>query len=419
MSCEIDQAIYYRARRMFKMNQKGMGMVEVMVAAAMAAMVSLGVATMMQNSMKESRRVQLLDTLKNKKILFDNMMRDPDVWNATLNNNAGVPFTTLKTTNLSTSEIPFTNPVEFMLYNSDGSLAYNLLGPSESTGNGFTEKGGICTTFNAGAGSGTDNCPFSYRLLVGVECVTGTACTNPNLKLVARLVFNPSPTGVLASFTNFLSPVSGFSIADTVVDTRYDSVIKRTSTSINRSFRLISGFIPVAGCNTSLSQGGGGQCTTTSQVHVRTQQSTINTGRWDDSTAARGAYDTYNLVTINTDGSGSFKFNEAGYYGCMISVPAFGTQAFTASLRNTTAGTTVGEASITAPRYSSGVATIDAKFNVTNTTDNYAIYQNCQDDGSDGITDDYSYCTLGIPSTTYGAFQALITATCYKLDKSM
>jgi len=410
---------------MFKMNKKGMGMVEVMVAAAMAAMVSLGVATMMQNSMKESRRVTLLDTLKNKKIQFDNMMRDPDVWNATLNNNGGVPFTQLKTTTNSTSEIPFTSPVEFQMYNADGSLAYDLLGPSDMTGNGFTEKGGPCSTFNGNSGSGTDNCPFSYRLLVGVDCpVSGAvSCTNPNLKLVARLVYNPSSTGTMSAFGNFIAPVSGSSIADSIVDNKYDSVIKRTSTSINRSFRIVSGFSPTIGGCATMSQGGGGQCTLASVSsagtdHPRTNQAgaNVSNGLWSEG-SAQGGMDPYNLVTIGAVGTGSFSFGELGYYGCSISVPAFATKSFTAILRNKTRNTDVAQTSVTAAKFSQVVATIDAKFNVTSTSDVYAIWQKCEDNGT---TESYQYCTLGIPSTTYdGSFQSLVTVTCYKLDKAM
>ncbi|MCC2677706.1 MAG: hypothetical protein K0R29_282 [Pseudobdellovibrio sp.] len=413
---------------MFKMNKKGMGMVEVMVAAAMAAMVSLGVATMMQNSMKESRRVSLLDALKNKKILFDNMMRDPDVWNATLNNNVGVPFTQLKTTTNSTSEIPYTNPVEFQMYNSDGSLAYDLLGPSDMTGNGFTEKGGTCSTFNANPGSGTDNCPFSYRLLVGVDCpVSGAlACTNPNLKLVARLVYNASPTGAMSAFANFIAPVSGFSIADGIVDNKYDSVIKRTSTSINRSFRLVSGFSPTIGGCANMSQGGGGQCTSqaagvspSGTYHPRTNQAGANVtnGLWSEG-SAQGGMDPYNLVSVGAVGTGQFSFGETGYYGCTISVPAFATKSFTAIFRNITRNSDVAQQTITAGKFSQAVAVIDTKFNVTSTGDAYAVWQKCEETGAS--PDVYPFCTLGIPSTTYdGSFQSLITVTCYKLDKSM
>ncbi len=410
---------------MFKMNKNGMGMIEVMVAAAMAAMVSLGVATMMQNSMRESRRVQLLDTLKNRKVNFDNMLRDPDIWTATVSGNSGsVPFSQLISSNNSTSEIAFTSPVEFVLYNSDNTVAYDLLGPGDSSGNGFSERGASCTGFNNNPGSGSDNCPLSYRLLVGVECPVSSAaaCTNPNLKLVARLMYNPASTGTMAAFTNFLNPVSTTSIADTVVDGKYDSVIKRTSTTINRSFRMVSGFTPhdfgsiLTNCQ-SMGGGGGGRCHTgTGTIHERTSQTTIASGRWDDST---NGMDPYNLVTVGAAGSGTFSFNEPGYYGCTISVPAFATNSFTAYLRNTSTNVDVAQSTVTAGLYSQTVANIETKFNVTSTGHLYAIRESCETDGASPTN--YSYCTLGIPTTTAydSTFFSLVVVSCYKLDKSM
>lgn len=405
---------------MFKINKNGMGMVEVMVAAAMAAMVSLGVATMMQNSMKESRRVQMLDTLKNKKILFENMLRDPDIWSATLNGNASAgtaPFNTLASGTTATAEIAYTSPAEFKLYNSDGSLAHDLLGQSDMTGNGFSERGTACSTFNGNTNAGNDNCPISYRLLVAADCLTGASCTNPSLKLVARLVYNPASTGTLAAFTSFLNPVSGFSIADTVVDGKYDAVVKRTSTAVNRSFRLVSGFTPTTGgCATGLTDGGAGRChDTTATVHERTTQLASADGHWDDTGAVGGSYDTYNLVSPQAGTTGYFRFNEQGYYSCAISVPAFATGSFTAYLTKMP-NTDVAQSTITAPQYAQAVANIDAKFNVTSTSDDYAIREQCEVSGTAGTN--YEFCTLGIPTTVYGGFFSVVTVNCSKIDKS-
>jgi hypothetical protein len=404
---------------MFKMNNHGMGMVEVLVAGAMAAIVSLGVATMMQNSMKESRRMVILDTLKNKKILFDNMLRDPNIWTATLNTNPGVPFTTLKTTNTATAAILLSNPQKFILYNADNTIAYNLLGPSDVTGpyNGFTEKGGTCSNFYATAGGGNDACPFSYRLLVGVECVNGSPCMNPSLKLVARLVYNPAPNGTLSSFTNFIMPVATTSIADNVVDSKYDSVIKRTSTSVNRSFRMVSAFTPTgSGCAVA-GAGGAGSCSTASlTIHPLTLQSGTANGQWDDT--AHGGFDPNDLVTPGAATTGKFKFTETGYYSCSITLPAFATNGFKASLRNETTGTDVATASVTAGLYSQAIVTIDAKFNVTDASQDYAVREMCEADGT-AATPSYQYCTLGIPMTTYSGYAVIISVNCYKIDRSM
>jgi hypothetical protein len=407
---------------MFKLNRHGMGMVEVLVAGAMAAIVSLGVATMMQNSMKESRRMIILDTLKNKKILFDNMLRDPNIWTATMNGNNTAPFTTLRSTSQTTAEISYASPVEFRMYNGDGTLAWDLLSPTDSGGpfTGFTEKGTVCSTFYTDS-NGNDACPISYRLMVGVDCMYGTSCMNPQLKLVARLVFNPSSSGTLSSFTNFIMPVAGSSIADSIVDSKYDSVIKRTATTINRSFRLVSGFSPtdlgniLTNCQSAL-KGGAGRCTAAQSDHELQQAATSSGTGWWSANATHGGFDDNNLVTAV---SSTFRFNEKGFYNCTISMPAFATNGFTGYLVDATSGT-VAQASISAGKYSQSTVTIEAKFNVNDTSHLYKIQQKCEDQGSG--TPDYRYCTLGIPATsgyTGVTYYSVVSINCFKVDRSM
>jgi len=247
---------------------------------------------------------------------------------------------------------------------------------------------------------------------------------NPSLKLVARLVFNPAPGGTLSNFTSFISPVTGQSIADTVVDSKYDSVVKRTSTSINRSFRMVSAFQPVDFSGTgavtncqALGRGGAGHCHTTSTIHERTTQA-AGSGLW--STSSYGGYDQTGLVTILTAGNaGKFSFNETGQYGCTITLPAFATNGFTASLYNETTSTVVAQNSITAGIYSQATVTIDTKFNVTSTAAMYSVHEQCETDGSAGVNH-YEYCTLGIPTTTsYSQYYVVVSVSCYKLDRSM
>lgn len=391
-------------------NRRGMSLIEVMVSGAMTIIISLGVATMMQNSFKEQRRVVLLDTLRNQKTRFETMIRDQSIWNATMtgNSNAGIAlFTSLKNGTAAT-KIDQATPIKMQIFNADGSLAYDLLGPASMTGNGFTEKGTVCTTFNANAGAGNDDCPFSYRMLVAAVCPNAAAasCTNPQLKVVARLVFNPSASGPLANFVNLISPVATSSIADTIQDNKFDAVVKRTSTAVNRSFRIISGFTPSAtGCAT----GGAGTCSLAKAVHPLT---TGGAGVWSDS--ANGAFDTYDLVDPVSGTAGSFRFKETGYYGCLVSVPAFATGGFQAYLSG--GGVDVGSSAVTAGLWVQATAVIDAKFNVKDTNTDFQVLQKC--DARPGGTPSADNCTLGFGST-YGSFTAIVTVSCYKMDRSM
>lgn len=405
-------------------NRRGMSLIEVLVSGAMTIIISMGVATMMQNSFKEQRRVVLLDTLRNQKVRIETMLRDQSIWNGTMNGNAtaGIPIFQALKAGSETTTIPLATPIKMQIFNADASIAYDLLGPASMTGNGFTEKGTVCTTFNANPGSGNDECPFSYRVLLGAVCVSGSTakCTNPQLKIVARLVFNPASNGSLANFVNLVSPVNTSSIADTIQDSKYDAVVKRTSTAVNRSFRIVSGFTPTGGAGTSCPTGGAGTCTTgvTPGLHSMTNRGGVNNWRSD---AAVGAFDTYSLVTSSTTVNGGFRFNETGFYGCLISVPAFATQGFTAYLY--AGATPVASSAITAGLWVQATAVIDAKFNVTSTSTDYFINQKCEAHPiapAPSVATEADNCTLGFgPASSYGSFVSIITVSCYKMDRSL
>lgn len=397
-----------------------MSLIEVLVSGAMTIIIAMGVATMMQNSFKEQRRVIVLDTLRNQKSRIETMIRDQSIWNAIMANNTGGtdagPLLTNLRAGVSAAQIVGSSAVKFKIYNSDNSLAYNLLAPTDTTGpyNGFTEKGAACANFYATAGAGRDECPFSYRLLISATCASGASCTNPQLKLVARLLFNPSTTGSLASLVNLVSPVAGTDISDSVQDSKYDAVVKRTSTAVNRSFRMVTGFTPGAtgstcGGNTF---SGAGQCS----VGARAIHATASTYGWFDTT--NGGFDTYDLVT--TVAGGQFRFNETGYYGCIISVPAFATAGFQATLYDVTNTTVISTASVTAGQWVQATAVIDAKFNVRSTATVYEIDNQCDAAATGGIPA-ANNCTLGFATSPYPGttFTTIVAVSCYKIDRAL
>jgi len=72
----------------FFKNNRGITLVEVLVSAGMTAIVSMGVATMMQNSMQEQRKAVLLDFLKSQKSKFEFLIRDQASWTQTIQSTA-------------------------------------------------------------------------------------------------------------------------------------------------------------------------------------------------------------------------------------------------------------------------------------------------------------------------------------------
>jgi hypothetical protein len=401
-----------------KLNKSGLSLVEVLVSAAMTAVVSLGVATMMQNSFKEQRRIVLLDTLKNQKTRFETMFRDQTIFNKTIQYNAvtavAAPFTTIYASMngsaSNTTEISYSSPVEFRVAFADGTLAYDLLGPADATGpyNGFTEKGAYRTNCFRADSSGNDDCPISYRLLISADCPSGSSCANPQLKLVARLVFNPSTTGVLRSYASFINAVAGIDISDSVQDSKYDAVVKRTATGVNRSFRLAIEYTPSSGCSSQ-----GGTCSNISSFTVGTT-SGLHPRAVSPSWTVK--FDPYSLVSSVGQ---SFQLKESGYYGCIMSSPAFATDAFTLALAKVNDlhqyQSSISENKITIGKWSQGTAVIDAKFSINNpVTDRFTVYQRCSIPSGNS----WDGCTLGW-STDYDKTIELVSLNCYKIDRAM
>lgn len=416
------------------MNINGMTIVEVLVAAGLASIVSLGVATMMQNMFIEQKKVVLLSVLKEQKTRIEFLIRDQNSWNQTINCtstttpacatfNSTALFTSLRSSG-ATTKVNYASPEKIILMDATGAIAMNLLGPSDTAGNGFTEGGGSCTTFSTTAG--TDACPISYRMLIGADCATGASCSNPQLKVVARLVFSPSATGTLNRFKTLVAQVSGSSIVDGPINdgSRYDVVVKRTSSQINRFFSISSykqgatGSPTGAPANSDCTGYGAGVCTVGGAFanHPLLAGAYPNGGWTKDD-------DLNNLVT--TSGA-NFSFTETGVYSCMISVPAYGTLGFSAELyKSGGIPASVTAASTIAGRWSQASAIIDTKFNVSSTADTYTIRQRCDTNttspapASPQGDPNVSQCSLGlVPSSAYGTPIKIITMTCYKLDKS-
>lgn len=405
-----------------KNNNKGVGIIEVLIAAGLAAIVSVGIITMLQNMSIEQKKNILLTVLKEQKTRIEFLIRDQASWTQTINcsptstpvcstYNSSALFNSLRASG-SVAQVDYTNPEKIILMDATGAVAMNLLGPTDTTGNGFTETGGACAGFSTT--TGTDSCPLSYRLLIGADCPgAAVSCSNPQLKIVARLLFSPSANGTLNRFRNLIAQVSGFSIEEppAIVDGRYDVVVKRTSSQINQFF-VVSAYKSSAppGAVTSCAVRGAGQCTTTPAIHPL-----LTTSGW---TIDQNAY---NLVS--TSGP-NISFLDTGEYSCTIVVPAFATNGFSASLYKTSgAPAVIAAATTVAGLWSQANVMIDAKFNVSSTADTYTIRQMCDavPTASAPFGDPtVGECSLGmVPFAVYGTINIkIISMTCNKLDRA-
>ncbi len=390
----------------------------------MASIISLGVAQMMQTARQSQRRIQILATFAEMQTRINTLLLDQSAFNFTINGNSGSFYDSLKNGALVTETA---TPQKMIVYDGSGQATFNLLGPSDNAGpyNGLTDKGTPCTTFYPTIGSGNDDCPISYRIMAIADCGTpavtiavintmpaATTCTEPQLKIAARLIFNPSNANnnrVLNKYRNLVAipPADVTSPAG-----KYDVLIKRTASSISRSFKLVSyvlgGVFGIGGCGTSLTHGAG-PCTTLAMpglIHPATISS-LTTSGWVVE------YDPNSLVTVNA-AAGTFTINEIGNYICSATGYAFATGTFYLNLMVN--GTVLASATTFASYVngsSEAMARLDTSFYVSALGNTYSLFQKC-----DAVTVP-AQCGTGISkSTSNTVHYPIVTLTCSKLDNA-
>lgn len=383
------------------LNSKGMSTTEVLVAAGLMAVVSLGVVTMMQNSAIEQKRQNLLNTLKELQARIQNVVRDQAAWEATIKNNTSTACLKNLTACSVTAD---TAPVKISLYDAAAKQVFSLLDWSETGSNkpGFTESGASCSTFIAPPAEGTDACPISYRLVVGFQCNSGASCGNPQLKITARLIYNPSKGGYLNRFRSMIASGSSTTtneLADPTVDGKYDVAIRRTGAMLNRFFTLkMTKTSGASGCASA----GVGTCNTSAL--------TLHPLSWD-STAVDDMYSLLTAPVLSGAAVQYFQFKETGYYSCTAAVTAYGTMGFRAEIYNQTAGAVVASAATVAAPGAQSTAVIEDKFNVGSVSDRYILRAKCDSAAE-------NQCSLGMSLNPYSNPTTIVSMTCYKFDKN-
>lgn len=402
--------------RTFIYTNKGLSIIEVLVAVGLMSIVSVGVMTMMQNTVIDQKKNVLMSSLRENKLRIENIIRDQGAWSRTVNGplNTSALWTNLRN-NSQVTEIPNTNPEKVVLYDAAGNVAFNLLDWDDTTGNGFTDAGAACTTFTT---AGNDSCPVSYRVLISADCGAPATCINPQLKVVARLIFRPSTTGMLNRFLNLVSQVSSATIDDGVANEgRYDAVVKRTATQVNSIFTLRSAKTATnvsppdigGGVLSACLENGGGICSTgTPGVHPLTASSAGWTTENDPAS----------LVTVIGSSTGEFTIDVEGTYDCTASLTAFGTSLTGYLYRGTTPLST---GSAVAGKWGSGTVSLTARFDhgAGMLTQRFTVRQLCQTPATDnagGNANNIHSCSLGYATQPYTPNPTnLVTVDCTRV----
>jgi prepilin-type N-terminal cleavage/methylation domain-containing protein len=391
-------------------SNRGFGLIEVMIAAALLLIISVGMTTLMTNMQKEQRRQNLLQVLVSNKNRFENAMKNDSSWSQTFSdatNNANMACLRNKVTCDGTHVSATTNMVDATISDTfvnsagrdivvrDGGNPSNIFydGRQSSNTAGFTDTGAACTGFSYNMATGNDSCPIGY--IVNWRALSAT--TNPQIVVVAKLVYNPSAT---SPFKTFINADASSALG------KYDVNLLRTATATSKSFSV-------------------------NVVHTLTGTGTCGGDGYGACTSAYGAYgggdlvdatgvyteasDQFDLVTIPA-GVAYFTINKVGSYKCTIRTYAFGVNGAEMQLINSTtnavlAGPAQGFASLATSAYSTLV--LDSVIDITAINTNVTIVQKCQTPPPIGPT---WGCALGFATPPYGATSNSASMNCVLLE---
>lgn len=228
-------------RRLFFINNRGVSLIQLMVAVALGAVVSLAVINMMGFSTKEQKRVQLRDELLKLKNGFSEILQQNQAIQNTINASVNTNMACLRNrtacaaANVASTYSPSLDRV--VIYNSGtngGEIFYD--GRATSTA-GFTEKGTKCTGFSI-SGAGNDLCPVGF---ITTWYVNQTASTSGlTLTLNAKMVFNPSDSHPLKTFINAKGTDTKIGPYDVVISRRVQSLADLNVVTCDQSGITIS-----------------------------------------------------------------------------------------------------------------------------------------------------------------------------------
>lgn len=170
---------------MRKSSDSGLGLLEVLVAAVIMAVVLIGLlrlSTFLGKQQLQSSSTFQIDLVRRQ---FVTTLQSSAAWKATVNHASNTSLVCLKNHSDCASA-----GGAFLVYNASDNL---LLGydPIASGQNGFSSSGSVCQAFNAAPGSGNDTC--SYRLDITWQpiCPPSGACINPLAQVSGQWTYNP------------------------------------------------------------------------------------------------------------------------------------------------------------------------------------------------------------------------------------
>lgn len=384
--------------KFIKSNNKGMSLVEVLVAAGLMALVAAGLVGTITAMNREQNNQVRLATFRELKSRIQFLITDQNSWNMTLKNNSSMDCLVQHT-----GSAPCTSgsATDLVLYDSSGAAFFTP--PTHSTipgagSNGFTDKGVPCTGFNGNAGAGLDSCPISYKMIWEPICNSTSSCKNPLVRVTARMLYNPSSSAVVTSFSLGTGPVAN----NEGGAGKYDVVIKRSATTINKSFSLAmreKDNVSAAPPGSNAGFKGGGTC-----VGLSVRGTATNGKEWEIIS------DDFNLITSLDTATGKIKLSP-GTYSCKITASGWAVDSFQIKLYNATTGVDVAGSygasnAAAAPNYNQAVATSTPVISISTESD-FQLLQSCQN-----MSTTPTQFQMGLPAQPYTGYSVYGTMTC-------
>lgn len=384
----------------FSQNQKGFGIVEVLVAAGLLAILAAGISSLVVNMQTEQKRIQTRSVITELKNRYVSLITDNKSWTATLSANPDMACIT----DAAGGYCPDGDPHPFIPHYSMEVAGVPTNMPFPAAGmNGFTENGSECAGFippplftgaNVITGTGNPACPISFN---PVWQALSPGKPNTMVRITVRFVYNggPNTTFQNSAETSYKLSTRTFSqgFDASLAPGKNDIQMVRNSTSVGRQFTVSQEMSGAAGR--------GGNC----GAGVPTVRN-LNTKE-----------DPTDLITLT---SPNFTFNQAGLYKCSVMGTAFGVDSFQVILAANGLG--IGTSTGFAGKWSQVSANFDTNVTVLSSdvgTTVYSLRQTCQNLPSNPggpfppHVDEFG---MGLPSSPYGAASVFGSISCTKMD---
>lgn len=361
--------IKQRRLRYGGLNERGFGLIEVMIVAAVISIIALGMSTLFSDIFSMQSKATQQGSYTNVRQRLLQAVQDTDSWARTVADGTNTQLACVLANTACTSlvgGVPQWYPLT--LRYSDNTIAFSEHVNAGGNEHGFDSTGTLCTTFNAATPIAT--CALSYNLQWHAICPGAAAtCVSPAIQV--------------RGIALFASPVTAVGNLNTG---RYSFDILRGSAAI-RNDRVIIGFRRNEGGAAT----GEGDCKNPAGV-----QRQFN---FEDDPAG-------NAVVV---GGNSFTL-QPGIYSCRVSAPAFKAGGVRILLEST-AGTAVSTTSPTVIAPLSGgsaMAVIDTTLNLTAAT-TLRVMQTCTQHPSDSAPwgEQNDAFSMGLPVPDGGAYNGV------------